>query len=245
MREVALMSQCEHQNVVQFIGHYFDVDNTIHIVTEMMDGGDLHKFLQNDKNKITIADAFNYLLHVVEGMTYLTKQHIVHRDLAARNCMLDKYYQYVKITDFGLCRPSDAQYEYISLRSTLLPIRWLALECFDKTDGSVFSERTDVWAFGVTVWEIFTRAKPYEHMGAVEIMRYLREGRRLECPDTCPEELKQTLLECWSTYPSQRPSFHELKERIENIHEAVKADSEYMARHYEVPKSSKGAKSAA
>ncbi|KAH7713029.1 small GTPase Rac protein 1, partial [Aphelenchoides avenae] len=234
MQEVALMSQCKHKNVVQFIGHYFDVDNTIHIVTELMEGGDLHKFLRNDQNKITIADAFNYLLQVVEGMTYLTKQHIVHRDLAARNCMLDEYYQCLKITDFGLCRPSDAQYEYVSQRNTLLPIRWLAIECFDKTDVSVFSERTDVWAFGVTVWEIFTRAKPFENMGAVEIAKFLGEGRRLECPDTCPDDLKKVLFECWSAHPSQRPLFRQLKERIMNIFEAAKADSEYMSRHYEM-----------
>ncbi|KAH7706813.1 TK/Met protein kinase [Aphelenchoides avenae] len=245
MREIGLMAGCSHKNIVRFIGHYCERgDETIHIVTEFMEGGDLHKYLQNDENRPTIGLAFSYVLQLVDGMVYLTKQHIIHRDLAARNCMLDKYYQCLKITDFGLCRRSDIDYQYVSFRNGLMPFRWLALECFDENEGSHYSEKSDVWAFGVTVWEIFTRGNPYENMGVFDVQRHLREGQRLPLDTyTCPEELKDVLLQCWAEYPDQRPSFKQLKDLVTNIYDGLKHNSEYMQQQYEVPKSVKDATS--
>jgi len=140
-------------------------------------------------------------------MHYLTKDmHLIHRDLAARNCMyacthvllskpsspffrLDGLHSTVKITDFGLCRTSNVDYEYISEnRAQQLPFRWTALECFGS--NSKFSSRSDVWSFSVVIWEIFARnLQPYENLDSRGVREFLQSGQRLPQIPFLPDEL--------------------------------------------------------
>lgn len=231
MREINLISRCRHVNIVEYVGHFKDIHG-IHIVTEYMAGGDLHNFLIDESNKPTVNDAFLYILQIVQGMEYLTKQHIIHRDLAARNCMLDDTKTIIKITDFGLCRQSNIDYEYISESRQQIPFRWTAIECFES---SRFSEKSDVWSFGVVVWEIFARNKlPYQGMDSKAVREFTTTGNRLEPIEFCPNELyTEIMLKCWEEIPVDRPSFSQLKVEIERIYWNLQQTSpEYLTTEY-------------
>ncbi|KAI1724595.1 protein tyrosine kinase domain-containing protein [Ditylenchus destructor] len=242
MREIDLISRCSHKNIVEFVGYYTDIG--VHIVTEYMAGGDLHNYLQDPRNKPTIGDAFNYCIQICEGMEYLTKQHIIHRDLAARNCMLDEEKQIVKISDFGLCRISNVDYEYISENQyQKLPFRWTAIECLG-TNGK-FSEKSDVWSFGVVIWEIFARnLQPYGDLDLKGVREFLQNGMRLEIPhdQCCPDVLYQNvMIRCWDESPSNRPTFSHLRIEIERIlWELSRKSRDYLSTEYETPISAMG-----
>lgn len=127
---------------------------------------------------------------VAKGCCYLEETHFVHRDLACRNCLVsstDPAERIVKIGDFGLARDIYKNDYYRKEGEALLPIRWMAPESL--LDG-VFTCQSDVWAFGVLLWEIMTLGQqPYPAISNVEILRYLREGERLGKPNDCPDAL--------------------------------------------------------
>jgi proto-oncogene tyrosine-protein kinase Met len=148
-------------------------------------------------------------------MDYLSKQKFVHRDLAARNCLLDANLC-VKIADFGLSRDIyEKDYYRIENNVCKLPIKWMSPESIDK---HIFNTKTDVWSYGVLVWELFTRGKaPYLHIKNDLIFDHLNEGNRLPKPKYCPKVIYLILLKCWSENPKSRPSFAALSERMERI----------------------------
>lgn len=244
--EVDTVSKCRHPNIVQYIDHFItDEMRFIHIVLEYMGGGDLHNFLIDRTNMPTIGDAFSYIVQIARGMAYLASQRIVHRDLAARNCMLDTDKRVAKVTDFGLSRAltrsklygeNDENYVYIYVsgnQQQKLPYRWTAIECFGE--DPLFSEKTDVWAFGVLIWEIFARHKePYGNMKSIEVKKFLEAGERLERTKHCPEPLYDLMLICWDGDQTRRPNFDEICIQVEDIFEELMAnDSESMNCQYE------------
>lgn len=258
--EVRVMCGCDHPNIVKYIDHFVDHMQLINIVMEYMGGGDLHNYLRDGRNLPTIMDAFRFILQIASGMDYLTnKMRIVHRDLAARNCMLDSQHQIVKITDFGLSRVlsrnrDEQNEEYIYVYSSdnmqqQLPFRWTAIECFANANPE-FSEKTDVWAFGVLVWEIFARdVDPYGRMKSQEVREFLESGQRLENLPKCPDRLYDLLCQCWSADPALRPTFRAILGSVEKLYDELMAqESEYMhsqygllnESEYEAPRNSAG-----
>jgi serine/threonine protein kinase len=155
-------------------------------------------------------------------MEYLSKQRYVHRDLAARNCFLDANLC-VKIADFGLSRDIyEKDYYRIGNNVCKLPIKWLSPESIEK---HIFNPKTDVWSYGVLVWELFTRGiSPYPQIDINRIFEHLKQGYRLPKPKYCPKSLFALLLKCWSENPKSRPFFVTLSERmkymIDNLVEA-------------------------
>ncbi|KAL3118004.1 hypothetical protein niasHT_005247 [Heterodera trifolii] len=250
-KEVEAMSRCEHPNIVRYIG-FFGSDQLgplgkelglINIVMEFMGGKDLHGYLINEKISPTIGNAFSFISQIVEGMAYMSSRRIVHRDLAARNCLLDERFEVVKITDFGLSRLMEKsaqqegnEYEYLGKNCELLPFRWTALECFG--DNPSFSEKTDVWSFGVLMWEIFARnVLPFPNMTSKEVRLCLERGGRLSKLDrwSCPNELYQLMLRCWNVKPQSRPTFTEISvEMVEIVDHLLETDSNYMETQYEM-----------
>jgi serine/threonine protein kinase len=148
-------------------------------------------------------------------MDYLSKLKFVHRDLASRNCLLDANLC-VKIADFGLSRDIyEKNYYRIGNSVCKLPIKWMSPESIEKC---IFNTKTDVWSYGVLVWELFTRGiTPYLHIQNDFIFRHLNQGNRLPKPNYCPKRIYLILLKCWSENPKSRPSFAALSERMENI----------------------------
>lgn len=99
-REIKLISKCvHHKNVVEYIGNYCPHQRTIHIVMEYLPGGDLHRYLIDDRNGMTLDRALKYLLQVCRAMEFLVHKHVIHRDLAARNCMWVGYVGLLALID--------------------------------------------------------------------------------------------------------------------------------------------------
>jgi serine/threonine protein kinase len=148
-------------------------------------------------------------------MDYLSQQKFVHRDLAARNCLLDLNLC-VKIADFGLSRDIyEKNYYRIKNNVCKLPIKWMSPESIEE---QIFNTKTDVWSYGVLVWELLTRGTtPYPQIKNNLIFDHLKKGNRLPKPKYCPKSVYIILLECWSENPISRPSFANINERIKCI----------------------------
>merc|ERR550514_433237 len=147
---------------------------------------------------------------VAAGMAYLAAMNIVHRDLAARNCMVADDYG-CKVGDFGLTRKTYSREYYRMTASCPLPIRWMAPECLN--DG-VFKTASDVWAFGVVLWEIATFGKlPYTKLDNMEVAERIQEGDgyRMPEPRGCPRGLHAVMLGCWEEEIEDRGSFEVLR----------------------------------
>ncbi len=148
-------------------------------------------------------------------MDYLSQQKYVHRDLAARNCLLDSKLC-VKIGDFGLSRDIyEKAYYRIKNNVCKLPIKWMSPESIEK---QIFNTKTDIWSYGVLVWELLTRGiTPYPQINNNFIFHHLKEGNRLPKPKYCPVSVYIILRECWSQNPISRPSFANINEKMKYI----------------------------
>uniref|UniRef100_A0A5K3FKI9 receptor protein-tyrosine kinase n=1 Tax=Mesocestoides corti TaxID=53468 RepID=A0A5K3FKI9_MESCO len=174
----------------------------------------LHRFggpAKIDRDAITPHMMLNWAAQIASGMAYLASRGIIHRDLAARNVLVETPEQ-IKITDFGLAKCiEDADGEY-KAKGGLMPIKWLAIECIKKR---VFSSKSDVWAYGVTLWEVFTFGrKPFERIPARHLIHHLESGLRLNQPSTVSLDLYALMVECWQEDPERRPEFGELFQRV-------------------------------
>uniref|UniRef100_A0A914ER02 Protein kinase domain-containing protein n=1 Tax=Acrobeloides nanus TaxID=290746 RepID=A0A914ER02_9BILA len=145
---------------------------------------------------------------------------MVHRDLAARNVLLCDNLV-AKISDFGLCCTTDETLIHKGNLAQKLPIKWLALEAL--TDR-IFSEKSDIWSFGILVYEVFTFGSiPYANMNNDEMLVFLQAGNRLERPNNVCDELYEIMKSCWNKYMGLRPNFLELEERFENLNDFPKS----------------------
>lgn len=153
---------------------------------------------------------FNSIRFYLTGMHYLESQHFVHRDLAARNILLTSRQQ-AKISDFGMSRSLSAgSDEYQFTQGGRWPIRWYAPESFNN---GIFSHASDVWSFGVTLWEMFALgAPPYGDLLNVDAIKLVDSGERLPQPDLCPAYIFAVMNSCWNYHPKERPTFAYLME---------------------------------
>ncbi|XP_019628838.1 PREDICTED: uncharacterized protein LOC109473409 isoform X2 [Branchiostoma belcheri] len=219
LREGLRMVNFKHDNVLQLLGMSVH-GNEAMIVLPYMKHGDLHKYLR-DKQTLPLEENLRLCLEIAHGMAYLTDKDIVHRDLAARNCMLDHKMQ-VKVADFGLCRDvHEKGYYRIQSWEVKLPYKWMAPE---SHEDYIFDTKTDVWSYGIVLWEIFSGGKtPYPDVPSVHLIGYLKEGRRMGRPNKCPIALYNDVMkQCWQKEPTKRPSFKEILARAEQINKSFK-----------------------
>ncbi|KAM6150550.1 vascular endothelial growth factor receptor 2 [Erethizon dorsatum] len=170
------------------------------------------------KDFLTLEHLICYSFQVAKGMEFLASRKCIHRDLAARNILLSEK-NVVKICDFGLARDIYKDPDYVRKGDARLPLKWMAPETiFDR----VYTIQSDVWSFGVLLWEIFSLgASPYPGVKIdEEFCRRLKEGTRMRSPDYTTPEMYQTMLDCWHEEPNQRPTFSELVEHLGNLLQA-------------------------
>ncbi|XP_039878756.1 tyrosine-protein kinase Srms isoform X2 [Simochromis diagramma] len=154
---------------------------------------------------------------VAEGMAYLEDRSIVHRDLAARNILVGDDLV-CKVADFGLARIIRDSV-YTASRNTKIPVRWTAPEA---ALHQRFSVKSDVWSFGVLLYEMMSRGKmPYEGKSNKEVMDLLTSGFRLPSPSRCPSNIYRIMTDCWAIEPSKRPSFHALHSQLDSIYAKI------------------------
>jgi len=171
---------------------------------------------KDSSGNVTAKDLTKYAYGVAKGMEFLGSKGIIHRDIAARNILLD-HNRVCKISDFGLSRNlADTGSEmYEQKTKGALPIRWMAPE---SLYFSVFTPKSDVWSFGILMWEIVTLGStPYPGMGAREVMRRVRDGYRLERPGHCHPELYKIIAKCWAGDMNKRPDFTELRQGLAKL----------------------------
>uniref|UniRef100_A0A8C9VAU0 receptor protein-tyrosine kinase n=1 Tax=Scleropages formosus TaxID=113540 RepID=A0A8C9VAU0_SCLFO len=227
LNEAACMKDFHHPNVIRLLGVCLDVSSG-HIPKPMvilpfMKYGDLHSFLLRSRLGdsqlyLPTQTLLKFMIDIALGMEYLSSKNFLHRDLAARNCML-RDDMTVCVADFGLSKKIYSGDYYRQGRIAKMPVKWIAVE---SLADRVFTVKSDVWAFGVTMWEIASRGMtPYPGVQNHEIYDYLLEGHRLKQPADCLDELYDTMLSCWRADPQDRPLFTELRIRLEKLAEKL------------------------
>ncbi|XP_006571430.2 proto-oncogene tyrosine-protein kinase ROS isoform X2 [Apis mellifera] len=227
LQEARLMSHFRHKHVLRLLGVCLDTDPPL-LVLELMEAGDLLSYLRasrslqpSDSHALRLQDLLAMCEDVARGCRYLEELHFVHRDLACRNCLVsakDRENRVVKIGDFGLARDIYKNDYYRKEGEGLLPVRWMAPESL--VDG-VFTSQSDVWAFGVLMWEITSLGQqPYPARTNIEVLHHVRAGGRLSKPLNCPLALHQLMLRCWSDVDT-RPSFKVCLENIVSLRSTI------------------------
>uniref|UniRef100_A0A8C1LKX5 Receptor tyrosine-protein kinase erbB-2 n=1 Tax=Cyprinus carpio TaxID=7962 RepID=A0A8C1LKX5_CYPCA len=185
--------------------------STVQLVTQLMPYGCLLDYVRENQDRIGSQYLLNWCVQIAKGMSYLEEVRLVHRDLAARNVLV-KNPNHVKITDFGLARLLDIDEKEYHADGGKVPIKWMALESILHRK---FTHQSDVWSYGVTVWELMTFGmKPYDQIPAREIPDLLEGGDRLPQPFNCTEDVYMIMVKCWMIDPDSRPRFKELVEEF-------------------------------
>uniref|UniRef100_A0A8C0LAP8 Receptor protein-tyrosine kinase n=1 Tax=Canis lupus dingo TaxID=286419 RepID=A0A8C0LAP8_CANLU len=181
--------------------------STVQLVTQLMPYGCLLDHVREHRGRLGSQDLLNWCVQIAKGMSYLEDVRLVHRDLAARNVLV-KSPNHVKITDFGLARLLDIDETEYHADGGKVPIKWMALESILRRR---FTHQSDVWSYGVTVWELMTfGAKPYDGIPAREIPDLLEKGERLPQPPICTIDVYMIMVKCWMIDSECRPRFREL-----------------------------------
>ncbi|XP_076234050.1 uncharacterized protein LOC143178980 [Calliopsis andreniformis] len=228
VRELEIMQQLgSHPNVVTLLGccteqepHYLILEYVMYgkLLAYLRDHRTRQDFynFSEDSAALTSRDLTVFGYCVARGMEYLASKKIIHRDLAARNVLVD-HNKLCKIADFGMSRFANEDGEVIETRHgrNALPIRWMAPESLIY---SLFTTKTDVWSFGILMWEIVTLGStPYPDMTARDVMRNVQNGYRLERPSHCRSELFRVISRCWHADPDRRPEFQTLRRDLAQL----------------------------
>ncbi|KAM9335635.1 tyrosine-protein kinase receptor TYRO3 [Symphorus nematophorus] len=224
LREAEIMQNFDHENVVRLLGVTLqrEQDSPLPVplvILPYMKHGDLRRFLIATRYGdipmfVPHQSLLRFMVDIAAGMDYLSSQGFLHRDLAARNCTLGDDLR-VCVADFGLSKKIYSNNYYRQTVAIRVPIKWMAMESLSE---SVYTTKSDVWAFGVTMWEIVSRGRtPYPGVHNCELLELLVSGHRLKPPEDCEHKLYEVMRSCWEKEPSRRPGFRELGETLKGL----------------------------
>uniref|UniRef100_A0A669E9K8 Fibroblast growth factor receptor n=1 Tax=Oreochromis niloticus TaxID=8128 RepID=A0A669E9K8_ORENI len=228
----------KHKNIINLVGACTQ-DGPLYVVVEYAAQGNLREYLrarrpvgaeywsgsrQASLGSLEVRELVSAAYQVARGMAYLASKKCIHRDLAARNVLVTED-SVMKIADFGLARDIHHIDYYKKTTNGRLPVKWMAPEAlFDR----IYTHQSDVWSFGVLLWEIFTLGgSPYPGVPVEELFKLLKEGHRMEKPSACPQELYLMMRDCWHAVPSRRPTFQQLVEDLDRT-VSIMANQDYL-----------------
>ncbi|CAG9534266.1 unnamed protein product [Cercopithifilaria johnstoni] len=220
LQEVAVLHKMRHECVVRLYGVVLDT-KAVMLVSELAPCGSLLECLQKPSLHGTFfVDTFcKFSVQIAQGMKYLSDERLIHRDLAARNVLVFSV-ERVKISDFGLSRSLGMGEDYYRSEfseAVKLPIAWCAPEAINFLK---FTSASDVWSYGVTLFEIFSFGQmPWAGFTGAQILAAIDYPnlQRLECPDACPSEFYDLMMQCWAHKPEERPSFTDIVRQLPEI----------------------------
>ncbi|KAK2705842.1 hypothetical protein QYM36_016000 [Artemia franciscana] len=213
LKEAAIMHTIDQEHIVRLYGVVLDT-NALMLVTELAPLRSLLECLKEIalKSSFTVPVLCDFAIQICDGMHYLESKRLIHRDLAARNILVFSKNK-VKISDFGLSRALGVGKDYYQTNFNVnlkLPIAWCAPECINFLR---FTSASDVWAFGVALWEMFSYGfQPWAALTGQQILEAIDEPhyQRLEQPECCPKEHYSIMLKCWQHDATKRPKFSDL-----------------------------------
>ncbi|KAG6459342.1 high affinity nerve growth factor receptor isoform X2 [Manduca sexta] len=220
VREVSIMSAFRHPNILTLIGVVYkdDISSSPWMVFEYMERGDLAGVLRGSRGggrpgpNLDEPALLHVALQVARGMQYLASRRFVHRDLAARNCLVGAHLS-VKIADFGMSRDIYTCDYYKMGGERPMPVRWMSPESIVYAR---FTHESDVWSYGVVLWEIYSRGKqPFYGHNNDGATKLILQGIVLVPPEDCPRFACELMRECWKTDPRDRISFDEICRKLE------------------------------
>lgn len=234
-REIEILKSLQHDNIVKYKGVcYSPGRRNLKLIMEYLPYGSLRDYIQKHKDRLDHKKLLQYASQICKGMEYLGTKRYVHRDLATRNILVENENR-VKIGDFGLTKVLPQDKEYYKVKEPgESPIFWYAPE---SLMDNKFSVASDMWSFGVVLYELFTyidknKSPPAEFMRMIgndkqnqmivfHLIELLKNNGRLLRPDGCPDEVYAIMTECWNNNASLRPSFRDLALRVDLIRESM------------------------
>ncbi|XP_064474784.1 insulin-like growth factor 1 receptor [Ornithodoros turicata] len=232
LQEASVMKAFSCHHVVKLLG-VVSKGQPVYVIMELMSNGDLKGYLRShrpeDEDEVPENPSLKQILQmaaeIADGMAYLAAHKFVHRDLAARNCMVAEDLT-VKIGDFGMTRDIYETDYYRKGGKGLLPVRWMAPESLK--DG-IFTSQSDIWSYGVVLWEMATLAsQPYQGLANEQVLKYVIDGGVMQKPENCPAKLYHIMKLCWTRNPRARPKFVEVIEMLlEDVNDRFRKVSFY------------------
>ncbi|CAJ0942945.1 unnamed protein product, partial [Mesorhabditis belari] len=213
-----------HPHIVPFVGIVSDGPDRL-LLTQLCPFGDLLRFLKNNQGTLKELEEKEKQIiawQICDALCYLSAKKFIHRDVAARNVFM--YGRTIgKLGDFGLCVKAP---EGRIRAGGHLPVRTLPPEAIETL---VFDEKTDVWAFGLLLWELYTGGLvPLADITLPEVLSSLKSGYRPQVPEKCPEKIVELMTECWQMSPDDRPSFTDLRAALFNVIDLTSAHYGYI-----------------
>uniref|UniRef100_A0A8C1T4M1 Inactive tyrosine-protein kinase 7 n=1 Tax=Cyprinus carpio TaxID=7962 RepID=A0A8C1T4M1_CYPCA len=209
-----MFAKLSHANLARLLGICREVEPH-YMILEYTDMGDLKQYLRVSKSKdekvkvqpLSTKQKVSVCLQVARGMEHLSNQRFVHKDLASRNCLISSKRQ-IKVSALGLSKDVYNS-EYYHYHQSWIPLRWLPSEAVFEDD---FSTKTDVWSFGVLMWEVFSFGElPYAELTDDKVLEALQEGKlKLSPPQGCPSRVFKLMVRCWAASPKDRLSFSDI-----------------------------------
>ncbi|XP_032427600.1 tyrosine-protein kinase JAK1 [Xiphophorus hellerii] len=227
LKEIEILKALYHENIVKYKGiSQEEGGKTIKLIMEYLPLGSLKEYLPRYKSQTSLGTLLSYCIQICRGMDYLGSRNYIHRDLAARNVLVEKEGM-VKIGDFGLTKSLKENNGYYTVKDENdSPVFWYAPECLTQCK---FYLASDVWSFGVTMYEIITYCdsskspmtcfldmigRAHGQMTIVRLVNVLQDGGRLACPESCPVRVYELMRKCWEHTPERRITFKRLIEEL-------------------------------
>uniref|UniRef100_A0A8C4Q164 receptor protein-tyrosine kinase n=1 Tax=Eptatretus burgeri TaxID=7764 RepID=A0A8C4Q164_EPTBU len=215
---INLIGACEHRGYLYIAIEYAAYGNLLDFLrkSRVLETDPAFAKEHGTASTLSSQQLLQFAMDVAKGMQYLSEKQFIHRDMAARNILVGENYA-AKIADFGLSRGEEV---YVKKTMGRLPVRWMAIESLNY---SVYTTKSDVWSFGVLLWEIVSLGgTPYCGMTCAELYEKLPQGYRMEKPLNCDDEVYELMRQCWRDRPNDRPTFAQICVSLNRMLEARK-----------------------